>query len=118
MVSLLVLTVQYTQLQTRSWADPCSVASVAARRRGDLLNCFICRPLHTASMCFGTQTDLLLPHHPASVHCRLTTGEMLVSPAKVIFADEISTGLDSSTTFQIIQNLSHYAHKRKVRLLI
>ncbi len=41
---------------------------------------------------------------------------MLVSPSKVIFADEISTGLDSSTTFQIIQNLSHYAHKRKVRL--
>ena len=42
---------------------------------------------------------------------------MLVSPSKVIFADEISTGLDSSTTFQIIQNLSHYAHKRKVCLL-
>jgi ABC-type Mn2+/Zn2+ transport system ATPase subunit len=40
---------------------------------------------------------------------------MLVSPSKVIFADEISTGLDSSTTFQIIQNLSHYAHKRRVR---
>jgi hypothetical protein len=26
-------------------------------------------------------------------------------------------GLDSSTTYQIVQNLSHYAHKRKVRRL-
>ncbi|KAF6149609.1 hypothetical protein GIB67_011218, partial [Kingdonia uniflora] len=32
---------------------------------------------------------------------RVTTGEMLVGPAKVLFMDEISTGLDSSTTFQI-----------------
>ncbi|PQQ16563.1 hypothetical protein Pyn_19705 [Prunus yedoensis var. nudiflora] len=34
---------------------------------------------------------------------RLTTGEMLVGPAKAFFMDEISTGLDSSTTFQIIR---------------
>ncbi|KAF3960177.1 hypothetical protein CMV_015084 [Castanea mollissima] len=32
---------------------------------------------------------------------RVTTGEMLVGPAKVLLMDEISTGLDSSTTFQI-----------------
>ncbi|KAL0342058.1 UNVERIFIED_CONTAM: Pleiotropic drug resistance protein 1 [Sesamum calycinum] len=31
---------------------------------------------------------------------RVTTGEMLVGPAKALFMDEISTGLDSSTTFQ------------------
>lgn len=29
----------------------------------------------------------------------LTTWEMLVGPTKVLFMDEISTGLDSSTTF-------------------
>ncbi|GFZ06024.1 pleiotropic drug resistance 6 [Actinidia rufa] len=34
---------------------------------------------------------------------RLTTGEMLVGPAKVFIMDGISTGLDSSTTFQIIK---------------
>ncbi|KAF3961965.1 hypothetical protein CMV_013472 [Castanea mollissima] len=33
---------------------------------------------------------------------RLTTGEMLVGPARALFMDEISTGLDSSTTFQIV----------------
>ncbi|RVW32173.1 Pleiotropic drug resistance protein TUR2 [Vitis vinifera] len=33
---------------------------------------------------------------------RITTGEMLVGPATVLFMDEISTGLDSSTTYQIL----------------
>ncbi|XP_024979136.1 pleiotropic drug resistance protein 1-like [Cynara cardunculus var. scolymus] len=32
---------------------------------------------------------------------RVTTGEMIVGPSKVLLMDEISTGLDSSTTFQI-----------------
>ncbi|KAI4335797.1 hypothetical protein L6164_014407 [Bauhinia variegata] len=36
---------------------------------------------------------------------RLTTGELLVGPARVLFMDEISTGLDSSTTYQIIRYL-------------
>ncbi|KAL2479687.1 ABC transporter G family member 32 [Abeliophyllum distichum] len=34
---------------------------------------------------------------------RLTTGELLVGPSRVLFMDEISTGLDSSTTYQIIK---------------
>ncbi|XVE98241.1 hypothetical protein REPUB_Repub03eG0088700 [Reevesia pubescens] len=38
---------------------------------------------------------------------RLTTGELLVGPARVLFMDEISNGLDSSTTFQIIKYLRH-----------
>uniref|UniRef100_A0A7N2LNM7 ABC transporter family G domain-containing protein n=1 Tax=Quercus lobata TaxID=97700 RepID=A0A7N2LNM7_QUELO len=41
---------------------------------------------------------------------RVTTGEMLVGPAKVLFMDEISTGLDSSTTFQIVNTLKQYIH--------
>ena len=32
-------------------------------------------------------------------------GEMLVGPARALFMDEISTGLDSSTTFQIVNSL-------------
>ncbi|KAG8045866.1 hypothetical protein GUJ93_ZPchr0008g13536 [Zizania palustris] len=34
---------------------------------------------------------------------RLTTGELLVGSARVLFMDEISTGLDSATTYQIIK---------------
>ncbi|KHN45207.1 Pleiotropic drug resistance protein 1 [Glycine soja] len=41
---------------------------------------------------------------------RVTTGEMLVGPIKVLFMDEISTGLDSSTTFQIINSIRQSIH--------
>ncbi|KAK7245300.1 hypothetical protein RIF29_40139 [Crotalaria pallida] len=41
---------------------------------------------------------------------RVTTGEMIVGPAKVLFMDEISTGLDSSTTFQIVNSLKQCVH--------
>ncbi|XP_010670754.2 ABC transporter G family member 32 isoform X2 [Beta vulgaris subsp. vulgaris] len=38
---------------------------------------------------------------------RLTTGELLVGASRVLLMDEISTGLDSSTTHQIIRYLRH-----------
>ncbi|GMI78069.1 pleiotropic drug resistance 12, ATP-binding cassette G40, PLEIOTROPIC DRUG RESISTANCE 12 [Hibiscus trionum] len=41
---------------------------------------------------------------------RVTTGEMMVGPAKALFMDEISTGLDSSTTFQIVNSLKQSVH--------
>ncbi|XP_074562051.1 ABC transporter G family member 36-like isoform X3 [Curcuma longa] len=41
---------------------------------------------------------------------RVTTGEMLVGPARALFMDEISTGLDSSTTFQIVKSLRQTIH--------
>ncbi|KAJ6434978.1 hypothetical protein OIU84_000261 [Salix udensis] len=41
---------------------------------------------------------------------RVTTGEMLVGPARAFFMDEISTGLDSSTTFQIVNSLRQTTH--------
>ncbi|KAB2636440.1 pleiotropic drug resistance protein 1-like [Pyrus ussuriensis x Pyrus communis] len=41
---------------------------------------------------------------------RVTTGEMLVGSAKALFMDEISTGLDSSTTYQIVNSIKQYVH--------
>ncbi|VFQ84640.1 unnamed protein product [Cuscuta campestris] len=41
---------------------------------------------------------------------RLTTGELLVGSLRVLLMDEISTGLDSSTTYQIIKYLKHSTH--------
>jgi len=35
---------------------------------------------------------------------------MLVGPVKVLFMDEISTGLDSSTTFQIVKSIQQSIH--------
>ncbi|OEL28808.1 ABC transporter G family member 43 [Dichanthelium oligosanthes] len=41
---------------------------------------------------------------------RVTTGEMLTGPAKALFMDEISTGLDSSSTFQIVKYIRQMVH--------
>ncbi|XP_012066453.1 ABC transporter G family member 34 [Jatropha curcas] len=49
---------------------------------------------------------------------RVTTGEMLVGPAKVLLMDEISTGLDSSTTFQICQFMRQMVHIMDVTMII
>ncbi|WJZ94700.1 hypothetical protein VitviT2T_013535 [Vitis vinifera] len=40
----------------------------------------------------------------------LFSGEMLVGPSKALFMDEISTGLDSSTTYQIVNSLRQTVH--------
>ncbi|XP_057977096.1 ABC transporter G family member 42-like isoform X2 [Malania oleifera] len=49
---------------------------------------------------------------------RLTTGEMIVGPSKTLFMDEISTGLDSSTTFQIVRCLQQIAHLTKATIFV
>ncbi|XP_061359145.1 ABC transporter G family member 36 [Gastrolobium bilobum] len=41
---------------------------------------------------------------------RVTTGEMIVGPTKTLFMDEISTGLDSSTTYQIVKCFQQIVH--------
>ncbi|KAL0347079.1 UNVERIFIED_CONTAM: ABC transporter G family member 39 [Sesamum calycinum] len=49
---------------------------------------------------------------------RVTTGEMLVGAAKALFMDEISTGLDSSTTFQILKSMRQMVHIIDVTMII
>ncbi|CAI9094458.1 OLC1v1030203C1 [Oldenlandia corymbosa var. corymbosa] len=41
---------------------------------------------------------------------RVTTGEMMVGASKVFLMDEISTGLDSSTTYQIVNSIKQSIH--------
>ncbi|KAM0064291.1 putative ABC-type sulfate transporter [Helianthus debilis subsp. tardiflorus] len=49
---------------------------------------------------------------------RLTTGEMIVGPTKALYMDEVSNGLDSSTTYQIITCLQQLAHITDASILI
>ncbi|KAJ6842230.1 ABC transporter G family member 42-like [Iris pallida] len=49
---------------------------------------------------------------------RMTTGEMIVGPTKTLFMDEISTGLDSSTTFQIVKCLKQIVHLGEATILM
>jgi hypothetical protein len=43
---------------------------------------------------------------------------MIVGPTKVLFMDEISTGLDSSTTFQIVKCLQQIVHLGEATILM
>nr|XP_043611609.1 ABC transporter G family member 29-like [Erigeron canadensis] len=49
---------------------------------------------------------------------RVTTAEMIVGPTKTLFMDDISTGLDSSTTFQIVKCLQQIAHLTEATILM
>lgn len=49
--------------------------------------------------------------------CNLA-GEMIVGPVTALFMDEISTGLDSSTTFSIVKNLGQIAHVMKSTIVV
>ena len=43
---------------------------------------------------------------------------MIVGPTKTLFMDEISTGLDSSTTYQIVKCLKHFTNLMDATILI
>ncbi|DBA97183.1 TPA: hypothetical protein ACH3X1_014944 [Trebouxia sp. C0004] len=49
---------------------------------------------------------------------RVTSGEIIVGGKKVMFMDEISTGLDSATTFLITKCLSNFCHIMEGTLLV
>uniref|UniRef100_A0A803MQJ1 ABC transporter domain-containing protein n=1 Tax=Chenopodium quinoa TaxID=63459 RepID=A0A803MQJ1_CHEQI len=49
---------------------------------------------------------------------RLTIGEMLAGPAKVLLMDEISTGLDSSTAFRICKYISEMVNIMDMTVVI
>ncbi|XP_020113539.1 ABC transporter G family member 51 [Ananas comosus] len=49
---------------------------------------------------------------------RVTTGEMIVGPRKTLFMDEISTGLDSSTTFQIVKCMRNFVHQMEATVMM
>ena len=43
---------------------------------------------------------------------------MLVGPRKTLFMDEISSGLDSSTTFQIVKAMGDFTHLAQATILM
>ena len=49
---------------------------------------------------------------------RVTTGEVQVGPAQTLFMDEISTGVDSSTTFQICKFMRQVFHTLDAAVIV
>lgn len=43
---------------------------------------------------------------------------MIIGPTKALFMDEISNGLDTSTTFQILTCLQHLAHITEATIMV
>jgi ABC-type cobalamin/Fe3+-siderophores transport system ATPase subunit len=43
---------------------------------------------------------------------------MCAGPVQTLMLDEISTGLDSTTTFQIVQTLADFCHVRQATILL
>lgn len=60
---------------------------------------------------------LALPPFRCKNRACLVSGEMLVGPTKVLFMDEISTGLDSSTTFHSVKCIQQMAHLGEATVL-
>lgn len=50
--------------------------------------------------------------------CNFIAGEMIVGSKKVLLMDEISTGLDSSTTYQIVKCIRNIAKLRRATILV
>ncbi|PSC69400.1 Pleiotropic drug resistance 1 [Micractinium conductrix] len=62
--------------------------------------------------------DTLIGNHMIRGICggqkkRVTGGEMLVGPSRMLFADEISTGLDSATTHDIVSAMRTVSHNMR-----
>ncbi|KAI9180769.1 hypothetical protein LWI28_007950 [Acer negundo] len=56
-----------------------------------------------------------------SARCQGTgsrAGEMIVGPTRALFMDEISNGLDSFTTFQIVTCLQQFTHITDSTILV
>ncbi|KAK9907686.1 hypothetical protein WJX75_008105 [Coccomyxa subellipsoidea] len=49
---------------------------------------------------------------------RVTSAEMLVGPKKVLLMDEISTGLDSATTYTVVEYLRNATHHMHLTTLV
>ncbi|KAG5515115.1 hypothetical protein RHGRI_036226 [Rhododendron griersonianum] len=69
----------------------------------------------------GSTVILSLSDDSSSIladQCYTDVGEMIVGPRKTLFMDEISTGLDSSTTFQIVKCVQNFVHQMEATVLM
>jgi ABC-type cobalamin/Fe3+-siderophores transport system ATPase subunit len=56
--------------------------------------------------------------HTRETHQKVMPSVFVTGPVQTLMLDEISTGLDSSTTFQIVQTLADFCHVRGATVLL
>ena len=74
-------------------------------------------------MCSATAAaSSVVSHHTDASEAHLDTAQLPVlvvcRNVKALMMDEISTGLDSSTTFQIVKILRNFCHLRDATILL
>ncbi|CAI0544500.1 unnamed protein product, partial [Linum tenue] len=85
-------------------------ASVVGSKQHNISTDYILRVLGL-DICADTKVgDNMLRGVSGGQRKRVTTGEMIVGPRKTLLMDEISTGLDSSTTYQIVKCMGNFVH--------
>ncbi|WVZ69760.1 hypothetical protein U9M48_018495 [Paspalum notatum var. saurae] len=101
---------EMTVRETLAFSARCQGASAMGGQEANLATDYIMKILGL-EICADTMVgDNMLRGISGGQRKRVTTGEMLVGPARALFMDEISTGLDSSTTFQIVNSLRQSIH--------
>ncbi|KAJ3681393.1 hypothetical protein LUZ60_015882 [Juncus effusus] len=96
-------------------------ASVKATTRGEGTNVttnYIIKMLNLRECADIIVGDELRRGISGGLKKRVTIGEMLVGLARCFFMDDISTGLDSSTTFEIVKFLRQMAHLMDITMAI
>ncbi|XP_030549974.1 ABC transporter G family member 38-like isoform X1 [Rhodamnia argentea] len=92
------------------YIDALMKASVLKEHKEDIVTDYVLRILGL-EVCANTMIgNEMMRGISGGQKKRVTTGEMLVSPVNALFMDNISTGLDSSTTFQIVNSIRQSIH--------
>ncbi|KAL7612639.1 hypothetical protein Lser_V15G05457 [Lactuca serriola] len=93
-------------------------ATAVSGQETSLITDYILKILGLESCCDVMVGDQMRRGISGGEKKRVTTGEMLVGPARVFFMDEISSGLDSSTTYHIIKFLKQMVHIMDLTMVI
>ncbi|KAF8034418.1 hypothetical protein BT93_C0656 [Corymbia citriodora subsp. variegata] len=98
------------KIQPDPYIDALMKASVLKEHKEDMVTDYVLRILGL-DVCANTMIgNAMMRGISGGQKKRVTTGEMLVGPVNVLFMDNISTGLDSSTTFQIVNSIRQSIH--------
>ncbi|OIV98220.1 hypothetical protein TanjilG_18759 [Lupinus angustifolius] len=92
------------------YLDALMKASMVSGKKEDIVTAYILKILELEVCADTIVGDEMRRGVSGGQKKRVTTGEMLVGPVNVLFMDSISTGLDSSTTFQIVNCIRQSIH--------
>ncbi|KAL5231553.1 hypothetical protein ABZP36_030329 [Zizania latifolia] len=94
-------------------------SSIVCYKKNTLRMLYLCKQILGLSECADTVIgDDLRRGISGGQKKRVTIGEMLVGITRCFFMDDISTGLDSSTTFEIMKFLQQTAHSMDITMVI